>query len=149
LQIVHQGPDSPTLLADCAHNPDSAQKLTHALTHDYHYDKLWLIFGSARDKAIEKEMAFLLPIVRGIVTTTVNHPRSATPEELAEMAAKSGVPAYPAADMETAVKTAWKLAGPQDLICVTGSIYVVGDLLNRWESLQSQLIQDRRLAVTN
>ncbi len=141
LQIVHAAANSPTLLADCAHNPDSADKLCQALTHHYHYDRLWVIFGSARDKDIEKELDFLLPPVSGVVTTTVNHPRSATPEELAEMVTRLGKKAYPAADMDTAVATAWHLAGANDLICVTGSIYIVGDLLNRWESLQSQLIQ--------
>jgi hypothetical protein len=38
-----------------------------------------------------------------------------------------------------AVRLAWQLAQPDDLICVTGSIFVVGDLLNHWDSLQSDL----------
>lgn len=147
LQIVHQAEDSPTILVDCAHNADSAQKLCDALTHHYQYENLWLVFGSARDKDIEKELEHLLPAVSGIVTTTVNHPRSATPDEIAEMATKLGATAYPIADMETAVATAWNLANPNDLICVTGSIYIVGDLLNRWESLQSQLIKTRRTEI--
>lgn len=141
LQILHQSPDTPTLLADCAHNPDSAQKLSSTLRHYYTYNRLWFIFGSARDKDFRQELGALLPAAAGIITTTVNHPRSATPEELADLAAEFGVPAYPAADMDTAVTLAWSLAAPGDLICVTGSIYIVGDLLNRWESLQSQLIQ--------
>ncbi len=140
LQILHHSPDTPTLLADCAHNPDSAQKLSHTLTHHYRYGRLWFIFGSARDKDFRQELAALLPPASGIITTTVNHPRSATPEELAELVAELGAKAYPAQDMDTAVTLAWSLAAPGDLICVTGSIYIVGDLLNRWESLQSHLI---------
>lgn len=146
LQILHQSPDTPTLLADCAHNPDSAQKLSHALTQHYRYGRLWFIFGSARDKDFRQELAALLPAAAGIITTTVNHPRSATPEELAALAEESGTKAYPAVDMDTAVTLAWSLAAPGDLICVTGSIYIVGDLLNRWESLQSQLIPNEEQA---
>ncbi|MCP4360493.1 MAG: bifunctional folylpolyglutamate synthase/dihydrofolate synthase [Chloroflexi bacterium] len=149
LQILYQGSAGPTLLADCAHNPDSAQKLCHALTHNYTYDRLWIIFGSARDKDIRREMELLLPPVTAVITTTVNHPRSATPEELAQMAADFGKPAYTVADMDTAVSLAWQQAAPQDLICVTGSIYVVGDLLNRWESLQSQLIHNEEQSIVN
>lgn len=149
LQILHQGPNTPTLLADCAHNPDSAQKLCHALTHDYTYDRLWFIFGSARDKDFRQELLLLSPSAAGIITTTVNHPRSASPAELADIAAACGALAYPADDVDTAVTLAWQKAGPHDLICVTGSIYVVGDLLNRWESLQSQLIPNRSIAVFN
>jgi dihydrofolate synthase/folylpolyglutamate synthase len=147
LQILHQSPDTPTLLADCAHNPDSAQKLSHTLTQYYHYNRLWFIFGSARDKDFRQELAALLPAANGIITTTVNHPRSATPEELAELAAECGAKTYPVPDMDTAVSLAWTLAAPGDLICVTGSMYIVGDLLNRWESLQSQLILNRRQEV--
>jgi dihydrofolate synthase/folylpolyglutamate synthase len=141
LQLLHQ---SPTLLADCAHNPDSAQKLGHALTHDYTYERLWLIFGSARDKDFRQELELLLPAVAALITTTVNHPRSATPEELAAIAIEMGIPAYPVMDVDTAVILAWQHANPHDLICVTGSIYVVGDLLNRWDSLQSQL-EDKKI----
>lgn len=141
LQILHQSPDTPTLLADCAHNPDSAQKLSYELRHHYRYGRLWFIFGSARDKDFRQELAALLPAAAGIITTTVNHPRSATPEELAALAEELGAKAYPAVDMDTAVSLAWTLAAPGDLICVTGSIYIVGDLLNRWDSLQSELIQ--------
>jgi dihydrofolate synthase/folylpolyglutamate synthase len=140
LQILHQSVDAPTLLADCAHNPDSAQKLSYELTHHYVYGRLWFIFGSARDKDFRQELAALLPAASGIITTTVNHPRSATPEELAALAEELGTTAYPVADMDTAVTLAWALATPGDLICVTGSIYIVGDLLNRWDSLQSHLI---------
>ncbi len=139
LQILHRSPDAPTLLADCAHNPDSAQKLAYELVHHYQYGRLWFIFGSARDKDFRQELAALLPAAAGIITTTVNHPRSATPEELAVLAEELGAKAYPAKDMDTAVSLAWSLAAPADLICVTGSIYIVGDLLNRWESLQSEL----------
>ncbi|MBX3060321.1 MAG: bifunctional folylpolyglutamate synthase/dihydrofolate synthase [Anaerolineae bacterium] len=140
LQILHQSPDAPTLLADCAHNPDSAQKLSYELRRHCRYGRLWFIFGSARDKDFRQELSLLLPTASGMITTTVNHPRSATPEELATLAEELGTNAYPAADMDTAVTLAWSLAAPGDLICVTGSIYIVGDLLNRWESLKSQLI---------
>ena len=42
----------------------------------------------------------------------------------------------------TAVALAWQKAGPNDLICITGSIYVVGDLLNQWQQLQSTLTEE-------
>ena len=47
-----------------------------------------------------------------------------------------------AVDVETAVRHAWATAGPHDLICITGSIFIVGDLLNQWDSLQSRLIHE-------
>jgi len=146
LQILHQGENAPTLLVDCAHNPDSAQKLRYALTHDYDYARLWLILGAPTDKDIIGIMEQLLPLAHGIIVTSANHPRSATPAELARQAAELGYGATPAADIESALTTAWENAAPGDLICVTGSIIVVGDLLNQWEGLQSRLL--RNYAVT-
>ncbi|HEX6386514.1 MAG TPA: folylpolyglutamate synthase/dihydrofolate synthase family protein [Anaerolineae bacterium] len=146
LQILHQAEDTPTILVDCAHNPDSAAKLRYALTHDYDYERLWLILGAPTDKDIAGMMVELLPLAAGIIVTTASHPRSAAPEELLRLSAELGYEATLAADMETALTLAWENAGAHDLICVTGSIIVVGDLLNQWESLQSRLL--RHYAVT-
>lgn len=139
LQIVHPGgPDSPILLVDCAHNPHSAAKLRHALAHDYDYNRLWLILGAPEDKDVRGMMQELLPLAAGLIVTTASHPRSMTPAALQQMAAEMGVTAVAAGDMPAAIAHAWALAQPGDLICVTGSIIVVGDLLNQWESLQSR-----------
>jgi len=39
-----------------------------------------------------------------------------------------------------AVTAAWNRAQADDLICVTGSLYIAGDLLNCWDSLKSILL---------
>ena len=138
LQIVHQGDDqSPTLLVDCAHNPDSALKLRHALTHDYSFNHLWLILGAPENKDVRGVMEQLLPLTTGVFMTTANHPRAATPEGLVEISAELGVTAVATPNITEAITTAWQQAAPNDLICVTGSIIVVGDLLNQWDNLKT------------
>ncbi len=141
LDIIHPGDEqTPTLLVDCAHNPDSAHKLHEALEHNFTYNRLWLIFGAPADKDVLHMLADLLPLAHHTTVTTASHPRSATPEELAEMSAELGFKVTAVPDMATALTTNWQQAQPGDLVCVTGSIVVVGDLLNQWESLQSQLL---------
>ena len=141
LDIIHPGDENtPTLLVDCAHNPDSADKLRHALQHSFTYNQLWLIFGAPADKDIPQMLADLLPLAHQTIVTTASHPRSATPQELADLSAELGFEVTAVPDMATALTTAWQQAKPRDLICVTGSIVVVGDLLNQWESLQSHLL---------
>ncbi|MCB8979304.1 MAG: bifunctional folylpolyglutamate synthase/dihydrofolate synthase [Ardenticatenaceae bacterium] len=143
LDIIHAGDDqTPMLLVDCAHNPDAVHKLREALQHSFTYRQLWLIFGAPADKDVLHMLADLLPLANHTTVTTASHPRSATPAELAEMAAELGFVATAVPDMYTALTTTWQQAQPGDLICVTGSIVVVGDLLNQWESLQSQLLND-------
>jgi dihydrofolate synthase/folylpolyglutamate synthase len=141
LDIVHPGDEqTPMLLVDCAHNPDSAHKLRAALLHSFHYNKLWLIFGAPADKDIPQILADLLPLAHQTIVTTASHPRSATPQQLAEISTNLGFEVTAVSNLSTALTTAWQQAKPGDLICVTGSIVVVGDLLNQWEGLKSQLL---------
>lgn len=144
LEILHQSAHTPTLLLDCAHNEDSADKLGRALKADYQYDRLWLIFGVSADKDIPGMMRHLLPLAYRTIATVSIHPRATSAEDLVRLAAELGFTIDMAADVETAVAHAWHSASPQDLICVTGSIFIVGDLLNRWERLQSQLNNSHR-----
>ncbi|MCA9942383.1 MAG: bifunctional folylpolyglutamate synthase/dihydrofolate synthase [Anaerolineales bacterium] len=149
LDIIHPGDEqTPTLLVDCAHNPDSAHKLREALQHLFRYNRLWLIFGAPADKDVLHMLADLLPMAHHTVVTTASHPRSATPEELAEIGAELGFKVTAVPNMAIALTTTWQQAKPGDLICVTGSIVVVGDLLNQWESLQSQLLHDSQLKIS-
>lgn len=139
LQMLHVGNGTPTLLVDCAHNVDSAEKLALALQNDYDYSRLWLILGATADKDVAGIVRTLLPLADGAIMTTSGHPRAATPGELIRLAAEAGFEAQPAVSVGEAVRAAWSFAAPGDLICVTGSIFVVGDLLNQWDGLQSQL----------
>ena len=147
LQIVHPGDDkTPTLLVDCAHNPDSVSRLCHALSHDYTYRRLLLLFGAPADKDIPGMLAQLVPLADSIITVSANHPRSATPADLAQTVAGLGHTAVASPTIGEALTAVWHMARPNDLICATGSIIVVGDLLNQWESLKSQLLDQPETA---
>lgn len=146
LQMLNSVPGEPGLLVDCAHNVDSATKLAEALSAEYAYHALWLILGITADKDMQGILEALLPLAEGTIMTTSGHPRAATPAQLAEMANQMGVEAATCATVTAAVRQAWQLAWPNDLICVTGSIFVVGDLLNHWDSLKSDLRTSNNVA---
>ncbi|MEM7112582.1 MAG: folylpolyglutamate synthase/dihydrofolate synthase family protein [Chloroflexota bacterium] len=141
LQIVHQDEDAPTFLVDCAHNLDSATKLTHALTRNFLYNKLWLIFGAPADKDIAGMVRLLFPLADAIIATTVNHPRSLSPDDIVQLAQAENRAATTTTTVTEALQQAWQLAQPGDLICATGSILVVGDLLNAWEQIKLELLK--------
>lgn len=137
LQILQEGVDRPTILVDCAHNEDSVAKLVAALNTDFQYERLILVFGAPEDKNITGMMARLMPMADRVILTTANHPRSATPERLAELTQPFAVPVQITRTTRDGLALAMSEAGPDDLICVTGSIIVIGDLLNHWDTLQS------------
>ncbi len=139
LQILSQGELQPTLLLDCAHNVDSAQKLIRALQEFYPHRHLWLIIGVTADKDVEGILRVMLPQADFILLTSSSHPRASETGELVRLATSLGFEARPEESVVSAVTTAFNLAGPGDLVCVSGSIFVVGDLLNQWEGLKSDL----------
>jgi dihydrofolate synthase/folylpolyglutamate synthase len=140
LQIVHQGQSTPTLLVDCAHNVDSAIKLGQALVHDFSYDRLILVFGATADKDVTGMIPHLFGLAATTIVTISSHPRAASPSELALVASDLGFPVLVFPTVAAAVSHAWELAGANDLICVTGSIFIVGDLLNEWGELERELV---------
>lgn len=142
LQIVYDSEAHPTFLVDVAHNEDSASKLAAALIHDYSYQRLWLVFGAPTDKAIDEMIMLLFPLAEGIIVSSAEHPRAATPQKLALQAQLLGFETIEIDDVDQALIKAFQLAGPDDLICATGSIIFVGDLLNHWDGLKSELVDN-------
>jgi dihydrofolate synthase/folylpolyglutamate synthase len=139
MQVLAHGGGSPTLLVDCAHNVDSALMLAFTLENDFEYNHLVIIIGATADKDVRGIMSTLLPLSDHILLTSSGHPRASDPADLVRIATELGYESQAPSDLAEAIRTARQLATASDLICVTGSIFLVGDLLNQWESLQSQL----------
>jgi dihydrofolate synthase/folylpolyglutamate synthase len=140
LQTLHPGTThTPRIILDCAHNPGAAAVLAHALDHTFTYDRLWLILGVTQDKDVAGVLSLLLPLAHHTTLTRAPHPRATPPEQLVELAAQLGYTCQIEPDPIVAIQQAVAAADPSDLLCIAGSIFLVGDLLNRWESLQSTL----------
>jgi dihydrofolate synthase/folylpolyglutamate synthase len=139
MQVLAHGGGCPTLLVDCAHNVDSAQKLAYTLKNDFEYDHLVIIIGATADKDVRGIMNTLLPLSDHILLTSSGHPRASDPDDLVRIASELGYESQAPSDLAEAIQRARQLAKAGDMVCVTGSIFLVGDLLNQWESLQSQL----------
>lgn len=149
LQVLAHGNGRPIVLLDCAHNVDSAEKLALTLKKDCVYEELWLLLGITVDKDVMGILRVLLPLSDKVILTASSHPRACSPAELLQMATDLGYEVMVSTDVTDAFITAWRKAGPEDLMCITGSIFVVGDLLNQWESLQSELPAESRNLFPN
>jgi dihydrofolate synthase/folylpolyglutamate synthase len=130
----------PAILVDSAHNEDSARRLAYALTHDYFYKRLILIFGAPADKNIIAMMRILFPLAAEIIITAAQHPRASAPDWLAERAVELGFSAMVTTSVADALTVACSKSGAGDLICAAGSIIVIGELLNHWDALKSQKV---------
>jgi dihydrofolate synthase/folylpolyglutamate synthase len=89
------------------------------------------VFGVMRDKAMQEITEILFPIARHVIVTRANNPRSASPDEIRQAAARvaSGIDIQDAEDVPSALERARKIAGAGGLVVVTGSIYIVGEAM--------------------
>ena len=90
-----------------------------------------MVFGVMRDKAVQEITEILFPIAGHVIVTHANNPRSASPDEIRQAAARvaAGTDMEEAEDVASALDRARKVAGPSGLVVVTGSIYVVGEAM--------------------
>ena len=123
--------ETPHVVLDGAHNPAAAEVLARYLT-DYsaqHPDsRIILVWGMMRDKDHRGFITPLLPVVSEIVLTQAALARSARVHELRAVLDEWSGPVQEAMLPTDAVALARSRAMPQDLLCITGSLMLLGDI---------------------
>jgi dihydrofolate synthase / folylpolyglutamate synthase len=119
----------PVFIFDVAHNPAGAWSLRSTLSATFADRPLTIIFGVLRDKAMSEMAEILFPIADRVIVTHADNPRSATPAEIRQAAARVSADIIEAETVGEALKISDKSAGPGGLVVVTGSIYVVGEAM--------------------
>lgn len=133
----------PLVVADCAHNADSAGKLKAALEELFTYRHLILIFGASTDKDIEGMMGELFPVAHQVIVTQARHARATDSCVLHQKALTLRREVMVSDSVDGALGLALETAGPQDLICVTGSIFVVAEAREAWSKKQGSEMPER------
>jgi dihydrofolate synthase/folylpolyglutamate synthase len=121
--------DRPRILVDGAHNPASVAALMRCVGAHVPYDSMVCIFGCCEDKDIAGLLAkAALGGDKIIFTRAKGNPRAMDPEELQRRFAEhSGKMSQVARTLPEALDLATRAVGRDDLICVTGSFYLVGE----------------------
>lgn len=126
--------DRPLFLIDGAHNPQGAAALADAVRQFYGDRRVHLVIGLLEDKVSPDFFRPLLPLAKTVVLTEPDSPRRAPAERLCEIVAPlagqaADVRVEP--DWREAVAQAERSADEDDVILVTGSLYLVGDV-RKW-----------------
>lgn len=120
--------DNPAIVLDGAQNSASARALRETIENNFKYKKLILVFGVSSDKDIRGIRGQLYGLADKVVLTAADNPRAKSPESLVRYF--KGRDVYTASGVKEARNKARKLAGPEDLILVTGSLFVAGEFRN-------------------
>lgn len=121
----------PLVVLDCAHNVASAQAVAEALVASFPPGRRLLIFAASGDKDIAGMVQALAPhFTHACLTQYAGSSRGVPPARLADIfaAAAPEVPYSTHATASDAWRVASRLAGPRDLVCVTGSVFLAGEL---------------------
>jgi dihydrofolate synthase/folylpolyglutamate synthase len=115
----------PMIVLDGAQNAASASVLKKAIQERFRYRRLMLVLGVSNDKDIKGIANQLDDLADVVILTKANTSRATEPEVLRGYFKNKE--AYITNSVKEAKALAWQLADKQDLILVTGSLYVVGE----------------------
>lgn len=126
MEMVH---NDPRIMVDGAHNAASIAALMRGIGQSVPYDSMVVIFGTGMDKDIEGMLQQLTYGADKIIfTRSTKNPRASDPATLAaSYEESSGKMAQTAPNLEEALRIAGSAVTREDLICVTGSFYLVGE----------------------
>ncbi len=122
----------PAVFLDGAHNPAAARELAAFWQEHFSGQRIWLIYGALRDKAIDEIAGLLFPHAHQVFLTEPQQSRAISAPLLAEMTSYLAQRFAVIPSPTEAFDLAMSLAAPADAIVVTGSLYLVGHLRAYW-----------------
>ncbi|UCB43856.1 MAG: bifunctional folylpolyglutamate synthase/dihydrofolate synthase [Dehalococcoidales bacterium] len=125
----------PLIVVDGAHNTDSVRRLRQSLEHYFDFDRAILIIGLSADKDLSGVVSELALFFDWVIVTRSIHPRAMATAPIVAEFARHGIEAAETDDISIALPLALDRAGDRDLICVTGSLFVVAGAIEQAELL--------------
>lgn len=125
--VPGDGESETSVVLDVAHNPDGMSALVASLVEAFAFERVVFVAGILADKDYRGMLAEMARVPCTIVATQARSVRSVDPEELRAAAVEAGIECEVVADVGAALLAARARAGLDDLVCVTGSHYVVGE----------------------
>lgn len=118
----------PPVLFDGAHNPAAASALRKYLD-EFVSSPVTMIFGAMKDKRLQEMASLLYPAANKLILTEIDNLRAASVEDLL-----AAVPLdfdqdkiIIASSVDDVLKKAREITPDDGLICITGSLYLIGE----------------------
>jgi dihydrofolate synthase/folylpolyglutamate synthase len=133
---------TPRVVADGAHNAASLDAMMRAIGQHIPYDSMVVIFGCCADKDVTGMLERVTHGADKVIFTRVDNIRSADPNELAARYTEAyGKMAQVAPTLAEALAIAYRAVTKEDLICITGSFYLVGEAKKFFAATNGKLPQ--------
>ncbi len=130
-------PTSPPILIDGAHNLMAARNLAEYLEQETGNRRITAVIGILDDKPYRAMLRAILPNCSRVILTRARIGRSLPPETLYRTARNIVSRAEVVPNVADALTSAWQSTGPEDLVCIAGSLYVVGEAKEAIEEMRA------------
>ncbi len=125
MEVIHE---TPRVLVDGAHNAASIEAVMHAIGQNISCDSMIVIFGANIDKDVKGMLNLLSQGADKVIFTKSTNPRAAAPSDLvAQFKELTGRQEQFSETLDGALEIAAKAVSRDDLICITGSFFLVAD----------------------
>ncbi|AOR23999.1 bifunctional folylpolyglutamate synthase/dihydrofolate synthase [Clostridium taeniosporum] len=118
----------PFIVIDGAHNIEGIKMLRTNVEKYFKYNKIYLLLGVLADKQVEEIIKEITPIAYKIYALTPHSDRAELNTELRNEILKYNKNTVALDSYEEAVKKALNEADAEDLILISGSLYMIGDM---------------------
>ncbi len=126
----------PDVYLDGAHNPSAARELARFIEENFKGRRVYLVYAAMRDKAVDEVTGLLFPHAEEVIFTEANTPRAISAAQLKEIAGHHVARHSVIPNAEKAVQAVLAKAEPDDVILITGSLYLVGQVRRAWHQLR-------------
>jgi dihydrofolate synthase/folylpolyglutamate synthase len=120
--------ERPDVYLDGAHNPAGARALVEFWNEHLAGRRIHLVFGAVRDKAVDEVAGLLFPRAASVILTAAHQSRALSADALAAMTAHLNPHVEVVREPRAALEAALARAAADDVVFVTGSLYLVGEI---------------------
>jgi dihydrofolate synthase/folylpolyglutamate synthase len=122
--------ENPTVIIDSSHNPDGMENLRDALAETTKNSRITFVVGMMSDKDVSPMLEAIAPVAGRIICTKPNYWRAMDPEEIGRKAKRYINEVEVAPRVPEAIERAVALSNDDDVVCITGSIFMAGDAMH-------------------
>ncbi|MCY6356424.1 bifunctional folylpolyglutamate synthase/dihydrofolate synthase [Clostridium sp. ZS2-4] len=119
---------NPIVVIDGAHNIDAILKLKESVEAYIKYDSLILILGILADKQVKDIVKTLAPMAKKVICVTPHSDRAEIADKLKLEVEKYNIQCEAVEDYSEAYKLGLKYCSKNDLLLISGSLYMIGDM---------------------
>ena len=132
--------ETPLVIADGAHNRDSARRFRETLAEYFSRERAFLIVGTSSDKDIRGIAEELGPVADGVFAVRADHPRARPAQEVAQAFRDVGVPTEVRQSIKEAIDAAMEASTSDGVICLLGSLFVAAEAREHFGLARRELI---------